>query len=313
VGINTLNIQSSMNWILAREVGLAAYVLRRLQWRSLSRDKNAVSDFVLPNGQKIKLPHQSFFAADIYCTDGYVDWGSEQLLMGYLGQQQPGVCYDVGANMGYYSLLLGGSALEVVGFEPDPRNHTALLDQGIPNLTLVAEAVSDQVGNASFDVSEASTVGHLLLDEAKPNSITVKTTTLDHFRSQQPKTAKVSAVKMDVEGYEILALKGASELTTNDQPLYLVEYALDAGAPNTFQALGEFLTTHHYQLYAMVRDEAPLWSYHTTLRNLQATELEGLDFKMLFLVPPGDAYFNKQVEKGFCFESLRKNRSTLPS
>lgn len=301
-----MNLSLMLSW--TREVGLINFVLRRLRWRWLSKQKESSSKFFLPGGQRIRLPHHSFFASDIYLTRGYVDWGAEQLLLDYLKSQPPGITYDVGANMGYYSLLLSGCSLQVVAFEPDPRNHAALLAQGISNLTLVPEAVSNEVGSASFDVSGASTVGHLLLKDEKPGALTVKMNTLDNYRAQHPSEAKVRAVKMDVEGYEILALQGAVELTRQEQPVYLIEYGLDADAPNTIRGLAQFLADHQYSLYAMIRKPSFPLGNHTQLKCLQANEIEGLDFKMLFLVPPGDEFFSRQAAANYCFESMRRQQ-----
>jgi len=298
-----------MNWSMAREVGPLTYILKRLLWRWWQRRGQPEVRYNLPGGQTVILPFKASFASDIYCTGGHVDWGSEQLLLQYLRQTSKGVCYDVGANMGYYSLLLSSVATEVVAFEPDPRNHAHLLGQHISNLTLVPQAVSDSCGTASFDNSDASTVGHLLLDSSTPSQFTVETTTLDHYRQSHPTAAPVSAVKMDVEGYEILGLQGATELTQKDQPVYLIEYSMGGGAPNSVAGLNSFLTRHDYSLYAMTRRPVKPWRYHTDLQKLQPEDITVLDLKMLFLVPPGDRFFHQQCQQGYCFETIRQSQS----
>ncbi|HWZ58637.1 MAG TPA: FkbM family methyltransferase, partial [Gemmatimonadaceae bacterium] len=82
---------------------------------------------------------------------------------------RPGdVVYDLGANVGFYTLLaarLAGPTGRVVAFEPVPRNlgylrrHIAL--NQCENVTVVAAAVSDRSGTARFRDGPAHTVGTL--------------------------------------------------------------------------------------------------------------------------------------------------------
>jgi len=298
-----------MNWGMAREVGLFTYFAKRIRWRLLQRSGREAVHHRLPGGQEIVLPFAAAFASDIFCTNGHVDWGAEQLLLEYLHTHEKGVCYDVGANMGYYSRLLSGAATEVVAFEPDPRNHFHLQGQRIANLTIVEKAVSDTCGAASFDISDASTVGHLMLEELAPSTFTVETTTLDEYRSTHLSDVPVRAVKIDIEGYEILALRGAAALIQRDQPLFVVEYGMGGVAPNSVEGLDHFLKEHGYTLYAMSRQPALPWSYRTLLQRLTAEDVATLDLKMLFLVPRGDEFFRNKCEQGWCFEKERNQHA----
>jgi len=197
-----------MNWEMAKEVGIVTYLWKRVAWRIIQLTGNGVTMFPLPCGSVIRLPHSSPFASDIYCTGGRVDWGSEELMADYLKSMPKGVCYDIGANMGYYSVLLSPLAKEVVAFEPDPRNHEALLAQKIPNLTLVAKAVAEHPGTVEFDVSDASTVGHIRLEHQEGQSIKVEAVSLDEYSKGRDSTEVVRAVKMDVEGFEMEVFSG---------------------------------------------------------------------------------------------------------
>ncbi len=291
-----------MNWEMAKEVGPVAYIVRRILWRLLRKRGKPIA-FRLPDGAIVKLPLDSTFASDIYCTRGYVDWGAEQLLIQYLQARPMAVCIDVGANMGYYSCLLSPYATEVIAFEPDPRNHTALQSQNIPNLTLIAKAVADTVGHASFDVSSASTVGHLHADPSATAQIQVETTTLDVCAANRA----VSAIKMDVEGFEILCLCGAVALIQASQPIILIEFGLGDGLPNSIPSLSDFLSQHRYQIFAMIRHPAGARKFRTVLEKISADQLPTLNFKMLFLVPAADTFFAAQCERGFFFEAMHRH------
>lgn len=118
-------------------------------------------------------------------------------------QIRPGATvFDVGANVGYYTLLMARRAGRVFAFEPNPRNvgylrqHLAL--NGITNAEVVEAAVSDKTGLAHFSGDGAtgrlSSTGH-----------GVKTVTLDDYPTPD-------FVKMDIEGAELSGIRGSSRI-----------------------------------------------------------------------------------------------------
>jgi dTDP-D-glucose 4,6-dehydratase len=154
----------------------------------------------------------------------------------------------------------------------------------------------------SFDVSSASTISHLLTDEQSASkTVAVEVTTIDSFIHNHRHAAPVRVVKMDIEGFEILALKGSTELISRDQPLFLIEYALESGVPNSIDALHDFLAHHEYCMYALARTPAAFWRYETRLQKIQARDISCLDIKMLFLVPPSAlTWFEAKEAEEFC-------------
>ena len=139
---------------------------------------------------------------------------------------QPGaVVYDIGANVGYYSLLaseLVGAKGKVVAFEPLPRNlvfinqHVALNHLG--NVTVIDAAVSDASGEAYFNLGASSAMGHL----AESGEITVKKVCLDEMLAEgslQPP----DYMKVDVEGAEFEVLKGARKLLERYRPMLFLD------------------------------------------------------------------------------------------
>ena len=130
-----------------------------------------------------------------------------------------GVALDVGANVGAYTLLLGrwvGPEGRVYAFEPSPgafeglRRHLALNAlEGV--VTPVRAAVSDAVGSAVLEGSGFSGSNRLLPGGAIPvdGGLSVATTTLDEFCAERGIVP--SFIKVDVEGAELAALRGARE------------------------------------------------------------------------------------------------------
>jgi len=131
-----------------------------------------------------------------------------------------GVVFDIGANAGLYTLLasvLVGSQGRVFAFEPGPRNvrylkaHLQL--NHVSNVNVIEAAVSDRMGEASFDVGANDSMGHL----ADRGMLRVKVVTLDELISARD-VAIPSCIKIDVEGAEARVLNGAKGLLSNLHP-----------------------------------------------------------------------------------------------
>jgi FkbM family methyltransferase len=161
--------------------------------------------------------------------DQYIDGSYERPIQQALAKYlRPGmVFYDVGANGGFFSLLgaqLVGPSGTVISFEPHPqtaRQCRAQIDaNGFRNVTVVTAAVSDKVGTHKFSDGEFSVMRSLQDAETAPKTIIVKTTTLDHEISKFPPP---DVLKIDIEGAEIDALRGADILLTEKKPIFLVE------------------------------------------------------------------------------------------
>jgi FkbM family methyltransferase len=135
---------------------------------------------------------------------------------------QPGdVFYDVGANVGFYTLLasrvVGPSGL-VVAFEPLPRNlvflrrHVQLNRCG--NVKVVEAAVSRLTGTKRFDPGTDPSSGRL----SDEGAIEVRTVALDDLVTDDKQLPPPSVIKMDIEGGEVLALQGAMRVLAEYRP-----------------------------------------------------------------------------------------------
>lgn len=131
------------------------------------------------------------------------------------------VVFDVGANVGFYTLLaavLAGRSGKVVAFEPVASNlnylrrHLAL--NNISNVTVIEAAVSDRPGTAPFVLGPNASMGHFSSDGA----IRVKTVCLDELVSTGGLPVP-GYLKIDVEGAEMLVLLGARSLLAEFHPL----------------------------------------------------------------------------------------------
>jgi FkbM family methyltransferase len=142
------------------------------------------------------------------------------------------VFWDVGANLGYFTLLAAArlhNTGQVVAFEPGP-SASACLTQNIShnpfaNILTFPVAASDREGEATLYSVQGQPDGraNLFRPGADQTETTpVRTITLDGWRHQQC-LAGPDFIKMDVEGAELAALTGARETLAASEPLLLVE------------------------------------------------------------------------------------------
>lgn len=133
--------------------------------------------------------------------------------------------YDVGANVGYYALFAASErpGLEVVAFEPSPRNFPLLAANVALNGTRVRavhSAVSDVTGRAVLHLPRSNMSGSL---EAAFNpevleAAEVHAYSLDDYLQRHPAPAGPIVIKAIVEGHEPSVLRGAARLLTERRP-----------------------------------------------------------------------------------------------
>ena len=154
---------------------------------------------------------------------------------------KPGmVAYDIGANAGYYTLLLSrlvGPAGKVYSFEPLPENLVNLthhvLRNGLTNCHVIQGAVSDRSGIASFQVAASSSMGSI---GERDSALQVSTFTLDSL-VEGAGLPPPDFVKMDVEGAEGLVLAGARNILRSQPSTWFVAVHGPGPARATTRAL----------------------------------------------------------------------------
>jgi FkbM family methyltransferase len=130
------------------------------------------------------------------------------------------IFYDVGANVGLYSLLASRlvGAGHVFAFEPVPRNifylkrHLAL--NHITNTQVFELAVADRDDTLRFQIEDTGLMGHLSTEGGFWVSAATLDSLVDDGKIQPP-----NYIKMDIEGSELLALRGASECIQRHRPV----------------------------------------------------------------------------------------------
>jgi FkbM family methyltransferase len=157
---------------------------------------------------------------------GQFEWPVQQILKRELSIGD--TFYDIGANAGFFALVawnLVGPTGRVVAVDPDPANVESINAQialnKCTNWLTLATAVADSRGVASF-CRDAVDSSMARLNDGTPTGETfdVPLCTLDDILNQ---AAPPNFIKMDIEGAEVAALRGAKRLLAECSPKWLIE------------------------------------------------------------------------------------------
>lgn len=155
------------------------------------------------------------------------------------------VFIDVGANVGYYTLLaagLVGTKGKVYCFEPESKNYQDLLNNIIlnqfENIHPYQVAVSNKDGEAQLFVSNVSSGRHSIAYDRKIKckKVPVKTVCLDSIFSW------ADFIKIDTEGNDMQVIEGAQKLI-NEETMVMMELY-----PEGFEAVGYTTESAYDQL-----------------------------------------------------------------
>jgi FkbM family methyltransferase len=165
--------------------------------------------------------------------DGVHEPENSAWILEHLQLSDGDVALDIGANIGWYACLLdrlGAGSFDVFCFEPEPLNF-AMLSRNIA-LNRAAHvhpqqlALGDSAGSIDLYLYKDSNRGrHSVLPVHAGEKIQVPVTRLDSWwQSQGLGSRRLRFIKIDIEGFELPALRGAGELLDRCETLML-EYS----------------------------------------------------------------------------------------
>lgn len=135
---------------------------------------------------------------------------------------------DAGANVGLMTLLGArevGPTGKVVAFEPNEhlagRVRNNITANKFDNVTLIEKGCSDTVGQAQLYEFEGEAFGTLSMSKL-PGKTVQEVTEIELTRIVEHVEPPVRLMKLDIEGAEFAALRGAESLFTSNQPPHLI-------------------------------------------------------------------------------------------
>ncbi len=198
------------------------------------------------------------------------------------------VVVDAGANIGVYSRFLAkcvGPNGAVHSFEPSPENFARLREvtRNLRNVRANQLAVGEKTGEQLLHISGTLNVDHRTYppEGESRRTLPVRSTRLDDYF--EPK-ARVDLIKLDIQGYELHALRGARRVLSDNPAIKLLvefwPFGLRA-AGSSPEALLALLEQYGFTVFALRKGEPneriPSEPYHfgeMTFFNIFARRVE---------------------------------------
>lgn len=159
----------------------------------------------------------------------------ETKILSYFAETKTGSIIDIGANLGYYAIILGKllrSSDILIAFEANPQIIEMLnrniaindLQEDIKVFNCALSDINDQKLKLYIPLKAGSSAASLnkLHPDDTNNSIEITTQRLDDV-TQVRNLESICLIKIDVEGAELNVIKGALETIRENKPVLFVE------------------------------------------------------------------------------------------
>jgi FkbM family methyltransferase len=244
--------------------------------------RNTISIHNLPLGLQLRAYKRDAVGRGLYRRKIH-EPNLTKLLLTRFADSAERTFIDVGANIGYFTCLMGklaGPSGKVFAIEPEPQNF-ALLQQNIKlnhlaSVMLFPCALGASEGSAMLGLYKAANRGrHSIVDTKAKRQIKVPVRTLDDLAKNAGANSKSwSLVKIDVEGYEGFVLDGAKDTLPRIDTL-VMEYspALLRAAGRDPAATLHLLTAHFSRISRIGNTGLEKVTAEDCLRNETQVEL----------------------------------------
>ena len=151
------------------------------------------------------------------------------------------VAWDVGAHIGFFSLLLAQRCQRVLAIEPSPDNARRLRTNVRLNeapIDVIEAAVGREPGIARLTIADEGRK-HSIADRRSPG-IAVPQITLDQLAEEH---GFPSLIKIDIEGAELGALLGAADILARRTTLLI-----EVHSPHLIDEITHLLNSHGYRV-----------------------------------------------------------------
>jgi FkbM family methyltransferase len=230
-------------------------------------NRNHTQTTIPLNGLKLFVPNDiawAFSSGDYY--EQNVIYFLDEIVKSYPNP----VFVDIGANCGYFSIRYSGQCKHIYSFEP-VKNTFSLLKRNIKknsirNITPFKMGLSDKPGQLSINIYNSSG-NNSIFERIVPEEHSLKKTgvelikldTLDNL-VERGEVLPPNIIKIDVEGAELLVMKGGEETILKYRPAILMEYSENTSndAGYSKEELLDVLPLTNYNIYGIPEDEKDL-------------------------------------------------------
>lgn len=193
---------------------------------------------------------------------------------------------DIGGNLGdwTYESIKRWPNCEVVVFEPSKaalnklqsryqgKDHIKIVPMALSDSKGVATLFSDMAGSGLGSLSQRD-LGYLGINFS--HSETVRVDTLDNYLRDILKP--IAILKIDVEGYELNVLRGATELFASYRKPLIVQFEFGGACIDTrtyFKDLWKFFEFYEYELFRVGKSKLhKIVEYREELESFKTTNI----------------------------------------
>ena len=242
-------------------------IFKFFSWQINKRlTKNNQPIQLLPNIKLHGYPDSAATSAVYYC--GLYDYNEMNFLLRYLRAEDS--VLDIGANIGVYTLLAASiiKTGTIHSFEVLPKNYQRLIKNiqlnQFKQIKTYNIAISDQAGEINLNLQEGDSMP-FITEHPSDQTINVPANTLDNLLDTQ-QLNNLTLAKIDIEGAELLAFKGAVSLFSQQLPaVWIMEINNTVNRFNhQKQDIVNFLNYYGYNFY----------SYNAVLNQLESINIQ---------------------------------------
>jgi len=260
-------------------------------WKYLSKRREDIKKLLKRNGVRkivIKLFTNQDFLIDLndngLSTDLFFyrkrEIHSTDFLLNYFKNKNLDLFIDVGANKGYYTILIGKFAKNIVAIEPVIKSYNFLLTNlKLNNLEKKTIAKCIALGNKKEKkrilIPRDHNLARILRDNENINQsnyeiqeVTINTLNNlfleDKFLKRTLLNSKNILLKMDVEGWELEILKGAEKIIEEKKPMIFLELHIKLLGKEKSTEVLLFLSRQSYRIKKCYAEPPSIW-YSSTI------------------------------------------------
>ncbi|HEX8775002.1 MAG TPA: FkbM family methyltransferase [Pyrinomonadaceae bacterium] len=214
---------------------------------------------LIPERQYNGFRLRNFSCFSEYLNPDFLSTAEQCLLTEYSFPE--GDVIDVGAHIGFVSLLMARRYPDRVlhAFEASPSTHSSFVGNlklnGINNVRAYNVAIADHEGCLDFNVDPRHRATNSIALKSDTHKVSVPCVTIDNFVRRQ-NVNQIALLKIDVEGYEDVVLKGADETLNNTHMVfYEVCPSNNRKAGTDIKLPFRILTEHGFAIYHFVGEK----------------------------------------------------------
>lgn len=253
--------------------------------------RSGIQERVEVNGYTLFLDKQDIGVSGQLSTRGFEPYETEMFRSAVKSGMN---ILDIGAHIGYYTLLASKSAGpsgKVFAFEPEPANFS-LLKKNVAanradNVTLVNSAASDKNGTHELFIEKYNR-GHHSFGPGSKNSekIIIRTLIIDDYLGSLG-DPKIDIIKIDIEGAEPIAFRGLKGAVARNPDIVIFTEVY----PRCMDRLGESASRYLHDLSSY---GLRLWNIDEHSKSLKL--IADID-AFVAAIPPGESFRNVLAAK----------------